>query len=297
MFSGSIVALVTPMSANGELDFDSLERLIEFHIEAGTDAIVAMGTTGESATLSEAEHILVVEKTLAFAAGRIPVIAGNGKNATAATVSLTRELNKFPLAGYLTVTPYYNKPCQAGMLAHFKAVAEASDKPVLLYNVPSRTGVDMEASTIAELSRIDNIVGIKEASGEIQRLPLLKELCDENFIYLSGDDMSACSFMLLGGQGVISVSANVIPDLVANMCQLALQGEAKAAAALDLKLQAAHNVMFVAPSPAPAKYWLHQQENIATPDVRLPIVALNDEGKAQVDKVREEIKVFRSSNG
>ena len=211
MFHGSMVALVTPMREDGALDLDALERLVEFHVEQGTDAIVSVGTTGESATLDEAEHCEVIRRTVEFARGRIPVIGGTGSNSTAEAIRLTRCAMEAGADACLLVTPYYNKPTQEGMYLHFKAVAEAVPVPQILYNVPGRTAVDLLPETVARLAEISNIVGLKEATGSLDRLEELKALCGDRIDFYSGDDATACEFMLRGGKGVISVTANVAP--------------------------------------------------------------------------------------
>src|SRR5690554_2240246 len=212
MLTGSIVALVTPFTQQGNVDFNALEALVNWHCEAGTDAIVAMGTTGESATMSHEEHIMVVAAVAEIVAGRIGVIAGNGSNATTEAVHLTERMSGLPIQGFLNVNPYYNKPSQSGLVAHYKACAEASDLPQLLYNVPGRTAADVLPEQVAELAQIPNIVGIKEATGDVSRVIKLKQLCGDDFILLSGDDGTGCDFMLQGGHGVISVTANVMPS-------------------------------------------------------------------------------------
>ncbi|MGB5804353.1 MAG: 4-hydroxy-tetrahydrodipicolinate synthase, partial [Vibrio anguillarum] len=209
MFSGSIVALITPFNHDGEVDFVSLKKLVDFHVTAGTDAIVAVGTTGESATLTVEEHVKVVAKTVEFAEGRIPVIAGTGANATHEAVTFSRLLNNTGIAGCLSVTPYYNKPTQEGLFQHYKAISQETDIPQILYNVPGRTAVDLRPETVARLAEIKTIVALKDATGDLGRVALHRELCGEDFILLSGDDATGLEFVKLGGQGVISVTNNI----------------------------------------------------------------------------------------
>ncbi|HBN89564.1 MAG TPA: 4-hydroxy-tetrahydrodipicolinate synthase, partial [Rheinheimera sp.] len=226
MFRGSWVALITPMVDQGTVDYDSLKRLVDFHLVNGTQGLVIMGTTGEAATISFAEQMQVISAVCQQVQGRIAVIAGNGANATAEAVERTKALSALPIDGFLTVTPFYNKPMQKGMVLHFNAVAAATDKPVLLYNVPGRTGVDLLPETVAELAKTSNIVGIKEATGSMTRLTELQQLCPAGFMLLSGDDASAAEFMLKGGHGVISVTTNVAPKQMALLCQAACNGDA-----------------------------------------------------------------------
>lgn len=270
MLTGSIVALVTPFTQQGNVDFNALEALVNWHCEAGTDAIVAMGTTGESATMSHDEHILVVSAVAELAAGRIAVIAGNGSNATAEAVHLTERMASLPIQGFLNVNPYYNKPSQRGLLAHYKACAEASDLPQLLYNVPGRTAADILPEQVAELAQIPNIVGIKEATGDVARVALLKQLCGDDFILLSGDDGTGCEFMLQGGHGVISVTANVMPAQMKAMVAAATQGDAPTAKAIDAQMAVIHEAMFVQSNPIPVKWALSLMGKLEA-NYRLPM--------------------------
>ncbi|MFC4656701.1 MULTISPECIES: 4-hydroxy-tetrahydrodipicolinate synthase [Rheinheimera] len=274
MLSGSIVALITPMHSDGSVDFASLKRLVEFHLANKTSGLVIMGTTAESATLTFDEQWQVLNAVLEQVAGRIPVIAGNGSNSTAEAIAKTQKFSELPVAGFLTVTPYYNKPTQKGMLAHFQAVAAATDKPVWLYNVPGRTGVDLQAETVAELAKVPNIVGIKEATGSFERLEQLKALCPADFVLLSGDDATCCDFILQGGKGVISVTSNIAPALMAQMCAQALAKEQVAAHQTDQALQALHRDLFVESNPIPAKWALLQMGLIADDMARLPLTRL-----------------------
>lgn len=274
MFRGSWVALITPMVEAGRIDYDSLKRLVDFHLKNGTQGLVIMGTTGEAATISFAEQLDVISAVCAQVQGRIPVIAGNGANATAEAVERTKALDKLPIDGFLTVTPFYNKPMQKGMILHFNAVAAATDKPVLLYNVPGRTGVDLLPQTVAELAKTPNIVGIKEATGSMERLAKLQQLCPADFMLLSGDDASACEFMLRGGHGVISVTTNIAPKAMATLCQFAMANDREKAEHTDKQLQALHRDLFIEANPIPAKWALLKMGLISSDVMRLPLTQL-----------------------
>ena len=274
MLRGSIVALVTPMADDGSVDYSALRELVRYHIANNTAGIVAVGTTGESATLTFDEHQQVIREVLDVAQGKIPVYAGNGTNSTAQSVERTKILDSLPVDGFMTVVPYYNKPSQQGMIAHFTAVAAATNKPVMLYNVPGRTVADLLPPTVAELARVDNIVGIKEATGIVERLRQIRELCPADFVCLSGDDETTLDFIAAGGDGCISVTANVAAFDMANMCHLALDGELAAAKVLDDKLRGLHCQLFCAPSPTPAKWALKTMGLIPNDNVRLPLTKL-----------------------
>jgi dihydrodipicolinate synthase (EC 4.2.1.52) len=282
MFTGSIVALVTPMDSQGKVCRSSLKKLIDYHVANGTSAIVSVGTTGESATLSHEEHADVVMMTVELAEGRIPVIAGTGANATAEAISLTKRFNNIGIVGCLTVTPYYNRPTQEGLFQHFKAIAEHTDLPQILYNVPSRTGCDMLPETVGRLAEIKNIVGIKEATGNLTRVHQLKELVSDDFILVSGDDASALDFMQLGGDGVISVTANVAARDMAEMCKLAIQGHFSEARVINQRLMPLHNKLFVEPNPIPVKWACKELGLVATDTLRLPMTPLTDNGREVV---------------
>ena len=254
MFTGSIVAIVTPMDEKGNVCRASLKKLIDYHVASGTSAIVSVGTTGESATLNHDEHADVVMMTLDLADGRIPVIAGTGANATAEAISLTQRFNDSGIVGCLTVTPYYNRPSQEGLYQHFKAIAEHTDLPQILYNVPSRTGCDLLPETVGRLAKVKNIIGIKEATGNLTRVNQIKELVSDDFVLLSGDDASALDFMQLGGHGVISVTANVAARDMAQMCKLAAEGHFAEARVINQRLMPLHNKLFVEPNPIPVKW-------------------------------------------
>ncbi len=274
MFQGSLVAIVTPMHADGNLDEEALERLIEFHVEAGTDAIVAAGTTGESPTLETREHIYYLERVIELVGGRIPVIAGTGSNSTAQTMALTHRAAELGADASLLVVPYYNKPTQEGLYRHFRAIAEAVSLPHILYNVPGRTACDLLPETVGRLARISNIVGIKEATGDLSRVAALRELCGEDFDLLSGDDATAREFILKGGQGVISVTANVAPAAMHAMCEAALKGNRAGAEAIDDKLAGLHRALFVEANPIPVK-WALAEMGLCEPGIRLPLMPLS----------------------
>jgi 4-hydroxy-tetrahydrodipicolinate synthase len=291
MIQGSIVALVTPMKRDGTLDDESLSRLIEFHIEQGTDAIVAVGTTGESATLDEEEHCRVIQFTVDRIAGRIPVIAGTGANSTTEAINLTARAKEAGADACLLVTPYYNKPTQEGLYLHYKAVAEAVDIPQILYNVPGRTACDMLPATVARLAEIPNIVGIKEATGNLDRAKEIMSLCGPDFLLYSGDDATACEFCLLGGKGVISVTANVAPKLMRQMCAAAIAGDAETARAIDAKLTALHHDLFIESNPIPVKWAVHELGWIDT-GIRLPLTWLSESCRETVRSAMRQAGVI-----
>lgn len=276
MINGSIVALITPMNSDGSVDFASLESLVEFHIANGTDAIVAVGTTGESATLPMKEHINVVAKTVEFAKGRIPVIGGNGANATAEAIELTQALSETGVAAMLGVTPYYNKPTPKGLVAHYKAVAAATDIPQILYNVPGRTALDMKPETVAELCDVANIIGIKEATGDVSRVARLRELCGPDFLLYSGDDATAREFLLAGGDGVISVANNIVPAQFKKMCALALAGDIEGSLAADEPMRGLYSTLFCEANPIPVKWAAHRMGLIKEGFIRLPLTELSE---------------------
>ncbi|HDX1082313.1 TPA: 4-hydroxy-tetrahydrodipicolinate synthase [Pasteurella multocida] len=283
LFSGSIVAIVTPMDSSGEIDFVRLKSLVEHHIAAGTDAIVSVGTTGEAATLSIDENVKTILKTVEFADGRIPVIAGAGANATSEAIVMTKLLNDSGVAGCLSVVPYYNKPTQEGMYQHFKAIVECTDLPQILYNVPSRTGSDLLPETVARLAKINNIVAIKEATGDLSRVAKIKELSGEDFIFLSGDDATGLESIKLGGQGVISVTNNVAAVDMAKMCHLALNGQFEEAEQINQRLMALHKNLFVESNPIPVKWAAYRLGLIDTPTLRLPLTTLSEHLQPKVE--------------
>ncbi len=276
MFHGSIVALVTPMKADGAVDVEALERLVAFHLDNGTDAIVSVGTTGESATLDTNEHCEVVGHTVRLVAGRVPVIAGTGANSTSEALHLTKFAHRLGADACLLVVPYYNKPPQEGLYRHFKAIAEAVPIPQILYNVPGRTGCDMLPETVDRLADIPNIVGIKEASASLERNQELVQACGDRLDILSGDDHLACETVLAGGKGVISVTANVAPKLMHDMTSTALAGDTGGARDLNEKLSPLHAAMFAQPNPIPAKWALHTM-GIIDRGIRLPMINLEEQ--------------------
>ena len=270
MFTGSLVALVTPFDGNNRVDYASLKRLVDFHVANGSSGLVIAGTTGESATLSRSEHIELVGRAIEIAAGRIPVIAGTGSNSTAQTIELSNAVTDPGIAAYLVVVPYYNKPTQEGLFRHFSAVADAVDKPVMLYNVPGRTVADMLPETVARLAKHDNILGIKEATGSIERLQQIQALVDDDFRFYSGDDFTLRAFIEQGGHGVVTVSGNVAPAQVSRLCKLALAGDAEEALALDEQLQPLNKALFVESNPIPVK-WAVSQLGLMQNHIRLPL--------------------------
>ena len=287
LFHGSIVALVTPMT-HGEVNYTELKNLVDYHVKSGTHAIVSVGTTGESTTLSIDENVKVIKKTVEFADGRIPVIAGTGSNATSEAITLTKLLTNSGVAGCLSVVPYYNKPTQEGMYLHYKAIAESTDLPQILYNVPGRTGSDLKPETIARLSKIENIVGVKEATGDLSRLPLIKQLAGEDFIFLSGDDATGLESMKLGGQGVISVTNNVAAADMAKMCELALAGKFEEADAINQRLMALHHDLFIEANPIPVKWAAYKLGLISEPNLRLPLTTLSESAQTVVLKALQQ---------
>ncbi len=276
MFTGSLVAIVTPMFEDGRLDLDALKKLIDVHVDAGTDGIVIVGTTGESPTVTVDEHCLLIKTTIEHVAKRVPVIAGTGANSTAEAIELTAKAKSLGADACLLVAPYYNKPSQEGLYQHFKAVAEAVDIPQILYNVPGRTGCDLSNDTVLRLAQLPNIVGIKDATGGIERGTDLLLRKPANFAVYSGDDATAMPLMLLGAKGVISVTANVAPTLMHDMCVHALNGNVAAAIACNAKLFALHQKLFVEANPIPVK-WVLQQMGLIGTGIRLPLVNLSSQ--------------------
>ncbi|MEG9529829.1 4-hydroxy-tetrahydrodipicolinate synthase [Mannheimia sp. HC-2023] len=287
LFHGSIVALVTPMT-HGEVDFQDLKKLVEYHIQAGSHGIVSVGTTGESTTLSIDENVKVIQKTVEFADGRIPVIAGTGSNATSEAITMTKLLANSGVAGCLSVVPYYNKPTQEGMYLHYKAIAESTDLPQILYNVPGRTGSDLKPETIGRLAKIENIVAVKEATGDLSRLPLIKQLAGDDFIFLSGDDATGFESMKQGGQGVISVTNNVAAADMAKMCELALAGKFDEAKEINNRLMALHRDLFVESNPIPVKWAAYKLGLISEPNLRLPLTTLSESAQPTVLKALQQ---------
>ncbi|QCI24753.1 4-hydroxy-tetrahydrodipicolinate synthase [Buchnera aphidicola (Rhopalosiphum padi)] len=284
MFTGSIVALITPMNKEGEICHSSLKKLIDYHVLNKTKAIVSIGTTGESATLSQEEHIEVVMLTVKLANKRIPIIAGTGANATTEAISLTKRFEKSGIAACLTVTPYYNKPTQEGLYQHFKAISESTKLPQILYNVPSRTGCDLLPSTVARLSEFKNIIGIKEATGDLSRIHKIKKLVKNDFLLISGDDATALDFMQLGGQGVISVTANVAAKEMTQICSYALEGKFKNARFINERLTLLHEALFIEPNPIPIKWLAKKMGLIKNDTLRLPMTPILNSTRIQIEK-------------
>lgn len=270
MFKGSLVALVTPFDQQGDVDYGALRALIDFHIAEGSNGLVIAGTTGEAATLSRDEHVELVRRAVEFVDGRLPVIAGTGSNSTAQTTDLSLAVGDCGVDGYLLVVPYYNKPVQEGMYRHFAAVADAVDKPVILYNVPGRTASDMQAETVARLAEHPNIIGIKEATGDIERLRDIRGRVEEDFMLYSGDDFTVLPFIEAGGHGVITVSGNVAPAAMSRLCELAMAGELEKARELDDSLQPLNSALFIESNPIPVK-WALAQMGLIRPGMRLPL--------------------------
>lgn len=287
MLKGSLVALITPMNQDGSINYEQLHDLIDWHIENGTDGIVAVGTTGESATLPVEEHLAVIEATVKHVNKRIPVIAGTGANNTVEAIALSKAAEQAGADYTLSVVPYYNKPSQEGIYQHFKAIAEATSIPMVIYNVPGRTVVSMSNDTIVRLAEIPNIVGVKEASGNIGNNIELINSVPEGFVVLSGDDPTGLPFMLCGGHGVVTVAANVAPKLFADMCRAALEGDIATARRLNEQLIPIYNTMFCEPSPAAPKWGLSLLGK-CEPHVRLPLVALTEAGQAKVRAALEK---------
>lgn len=284
---GSIVALVTPMQEDGSVDYAGLRRLIDWHIAEGTDCIGVVGTTGESPTVSVEEHCEIIRIAVEHAAGRVPIMAGAGANSTREAIELTRYSKSVGADCTLQVVPYYNKPSQEGIYQHFKAIAEAVDLPVVLYNVPGRTVADMQPETTLRLAQVPGIVGIKEATGNIERAAQLIKHAPAGFSIYSGDDGTAVALMLLGGHGNVSVTANVAPKLMHELCMAAIEGRVQRAREIHLRLLALHKQLFCEPSPAPAK-WAMSRLGLCRPDVRLPILPLTPAGQALVDGALRE---------
>lgn len=286
MITGSIVALVTPMHPDGSLDWDSLDRILDMHIAAGTAAIGAVGTTGESATLSVPEHLEVIRHCVRQVNGRIPVIAGTGANSTREAIELTRVAAANGADACLLVTPYYNRPSQRGLYEHFRAVAEAVDIPQVLYNVPGRTAVDMDNDTVVRLAELPNVVGLKDATGDLSRVADLKARCPDDFALYSGDDATAMELILQGGQGNISVTANIAPRQEAELCRLALAGDRAGAGRINERLAALNRALFLEANPIPVK-WAMQQRGLIESGIRLPLTPLEERYHAQVLEAME----------
>ena len=274
MIAGSMVALVTPMDAQGRLDWDSLSKLVDFHLQNGTHAIVAVGTTGESATLDVSEHIEVIRRVVKQVNGRIPVIAGTGANSTREAIELTTNAKTAGADACLLVTPYYNKPTQEGLYLHFKHIAEAVAIPQILYNVPGRTVCDMLPDTVERLSKVPNIIGIKEATGDLKRGREVLDRVSKDFLVYSGDDPTAVELMLMGGKGNISVTANVAPRAMSELCAAAMAGDAETARAINERLMPLHRALFLEANPIPVKWALHEMGLMGN-GIRLPLTWLS----------------------
>ena len=281
MLTGSMVALVTPMTAAGDVAYDALAALFDFHIAAGTEALVIAGTTGESATLTHDEHLELLARSCDLAGGRIPIIAGTGSNSTRQTLELSTEASRLAVAGLLIVTPYYNKPTQEGLERHYTTIADGVARPILLYNVPGRTAVDLKPETVIALARHPRIAGIKDASADLARVGVLRSACGSGFALLSGDDATAREFMLAGGDGVISVTGNVVPMAMRALCDAARAGLREAAAAIDEPLADLHRDLFVESNPIPVKWALHEM-GLIEPTIRLPLTTLSPRHRATV---------------
>ncbi|AVV34562.1 4-hydroxy-tetrahydrodipicolinate synthase [Cobetia sp. cqz5-12] len=293
MITGSIVALATPMKATGEIDWDALRQLVAFHLENGTDAIVAAGTTGEPTTMSFAEHFDVIRCVVETVAGKIPVIAGTGANATSEAVELARYAKEVGADYCLSVAPYYNKPTQEGLYQHFKAVAEQAGIPVILYNVPGRTCSDIYNETVFRLAELDNIVGLKDATGNLERgQELIDRLKGTDFALYSGDDPTACDFILMGGHGDISVTANVAPRLMHEMCEAAVAGDAERAHQINTRLMPLHSAMGVESNPIPVKFAMHRMGLSPESGVRLPLTWLSEQYHSTVEEALQLAEVL-----
>jgi len=288
---GSIVALVTPMLDNGDIDYPGLRRLIDWHIAEGTDCIGVVGTTGESPTVTVEEHCEIIRVAVEHAAGRVPIMAGAGGNSTHEAIELSRFAKKVGADCTLQVVPYYNRPSQEGLYQHFRAIAEAVDIPMLLYNVPGRTVADLQHDTVLRLAQVDRIVGIKEATGNVERAAWLIKQAPRGFSIYSGDDGTAVALMLLGGHGNVSVTANVAPRLMHELCMAAVDGQARRAAEIHLKLLPLHRQLFCEPSPAPTK-WAMSRLGLCGKALRLPMVALSAAGQTQVEQALREAGLF-----
>jgi len=284
---GSIVALVTPMREDGSVDYEALRRLIDWHIAEGTDCIGVVGTTGESPTVSVQEHCEIIRVSVEHARGRVPVMAGAGGNSTQEAIELSRYAKKVGADCTLSVVPYYNKPSQEGIYRHFKAIAEAADIPMVLYNVPGRTVADMQVDTVLRLAQVPGIVGVKEATGEIDRAARLIKQAPKGFAIYSGDDSTAVALMLLGGQGNVSVTANVAPRAMHEMCMAAVEGRVREASAIHLKLLPLHKTLFCEPSPAPTK-WAMAKLGLCGETLRLPLTPLTPAGQATVGQAMRD---------
>lgn len=285
MFVKSIVALVTPFNDEHQIDWPSLAKLIDWHIASGTSAIVLAGTTGESATLTDDEKVQLAEFAVQQAKGNIQIILGNGSNNTAHSVALTKRLSELAITGFLTVTPYYNKPTAQGLIAHFSAIANATELPIILYNVPGRTQCDMSNEVVTELAKVPNIVGLKDATADLSRVSPLRQALGDNFALLSGDDATAMAYVLAGGDGVISVTANIVPSAIAQQQAHLAQGNIEQAKQLDQQLASLHDVLFIESNPIAVKWALTEIKQLANGGLRLPLTELSDVNQVKVKQV------------
>ena len=289
MFQVSIVALVTPMNPDGSIDIGNFKNLLDFHIKNKTDGIVVLGTTGECPTIDFEEHTFLIKEAVAHINGKIPVIAGTGANSTKEAIFLTQSARDVGADACLLVTPYYNKPNQKGLYEHYRAINDAVDIPQILYNVPSRTGCDLENETVISLSKLSNIIGIKDATGELDRINVLKDKIQNEFIFISGDDLSFLEYMERGGCGVISVTANIRPDLMHNICNNFLNGDIEKSISINEKLKSLHEAMFIESNPIPVK-WLLNYLGLIQKGIRLPLVDLDKKYQEDLIKIVRDIK-------
>ena len=293
MLRGNLVALITPMDRHGNVDYPSLAHLVEYHVASGTHGLVVMGTTGESATFDHQEQLQVVEKCLHYAAGRLPIVAGCGSNNTRHAITLARALMSLGIDYGLSVTPYYNKPTQEGLYRHFAAIGEASGLAQILYNVPGRTGCDLRSEIVARLAHQFGICGLKDATGELARLPTLRSQCGEAFALYSGDDATACEFMLKGGDGVISVTSNVAASEMSQLCRAALMGDTDQALAINEQLMPMHRSLFIESNPIPVKWAAARLGLIATAELRLPLTPLGLDAQAVVEQTLSRAELLQ----
>lgn len=293
MFKGSIPALITPMREDGSLDLAAWDRLLDFHLTEGSDAVVVGGTTGESPTVAADELATLIGRAKTRVAGRMPVIAGSGGNSTTRSVALSRAAVEAGADALLVVTPYYNRPTQEGLYRHFTAIADTAGVPVILYNVPSRTSCDLLPETVARLATHRRIIGIKEATGDVARGEAVRRLCPEDFLLLSGDDPTAVALMRIGARGVISVTANVVPRAMHEVCTAALAGRFDQAAALDRHIVPLHQALFVEPNPIPVK-WAAERMGLVAAGIRLPLTPLSEARRAAVEKAMREAGIVLS---
>ncbi|WP_343191888.1 4-hydroxy-tetrahydrodipicolinate synthase [Buchnera aphidicola] len=285
MFKGSIVALITPMKVNGDICYKSLKKLVRYHIKNNTNAIVSVGTTGESATLTQKEHYNVIIKTVKYAKKKIPIIAGTGSNSTNESIELTKKLETSGISACLNVVPYYNKPTQEGMFKHFEKISKNTKLPQILYNIPQRTGSDLLPETTIKLSKIDNIIGIKEASGNLSRVNNIKSFVKKNFLLISGDDTTALDFIQLGGNALISVTANIMPNKIFKMCKFAINKNFKKARKINDKIHELNKLLFIETNPIPIKWAAKKIGLIDNNIVRLPLTTLSKKNKKILKKV------------